>query len=221
MNVYVKAFAITVAVFVFGLVVGLGVERFMLAGLESRSSSIESSISDIELELLYFQGLNASESCSFLKEVVRTTNNQLDLLADQLSGYTGQDIVFTARQVADAKATYTSSLIKDWILQERIRQQCNSTGVSVLYFYSTDNCDDCVLQGDALTLMKGTFKDRLMVFPLDVGVQSNMVGILMTKFGLTSTPGLVVDGKTYDGLVAEPQLKGIICADLPGAPECA
>lgn len=221
MNVYVKAFAITVAVFVFGLVVGLGVENYMLSGMESRSSSVERSINDIELELLYFQGLNASESCSFLKEVVRTTDNQLDLLSDQLSGYTGQDIVFTTSQVADAKSTYTSLLIKDWILQDRIRQQCNSTGVSVLYFYSTEKCDDCVLQGDALTLMKDTFKDRLMVFPLDVGVQSNMIGVLMDKFGVTSTPSLVIDGSTYSGLVSEPQLKSMICADLQAAPECA
>lgn len=221
MNIYVQAFAITVVVFIFGLFVGLNIERFMLSDLEARSSSIEGSIRDIEVEMLYFQGLGGNESCTFLKEVVRSTNNKLDVMSDQLSSYTGKDIVFTSGQVADVKATYTSLLIKDWILQERIKQQCDSTGVSVLYFYKTDDCDDCVLQGDALMLLKAGLKDKLMVFPLDVGVDSDMVSMLMAKYGVASEPSIVVDGRPYSGVVQKDALKDIVCAELQGAPECA
>ena len=221
MNIYVKAFAITVAVFLFGLFVGLNIERFMLSDLEARSSSIESSIRDIEIEMLYFQGLGGNESCTFLKEVVRSTNNKLDVMSDQLSSYNGKDIVFTSGQVAEVKATYTSLLIKDWILQERIKQQCNSTGVSVLYFYTTDDCDNCVLQGDTLMLLKGNLKDKLMVFPLDVDVDSSMVDMLMTKYGVESEPSIVVDGRLYSGVVQKDALKDIVCTGLPGASECA
>ncbi|MFH1623195.1 MAG: thioredoxin family protein [Candidatus Aenigmatarchaeota archaeon] len=221
MNIYAKAFVITVFVFLFGLFVGLNIERFMLSDLEKRSSSIEGSIRDIELEMLYFQGLNETDSCTFLKEIVRKTNNQLDVMADQLSSYGGKDILFTTDQVASAKATYTSLLIKGWILQERIKAGCNSTGVSVLYFYSTDNCDDCLLQGDVLMLLKDTFKDKLMVFPLDVDVDSNMIGVLMSKFGVKSTPSLVIDGQLYSGIVQKDKLKNIICSGIPGVPECA
>ena len=221
MNIYVKAFLITVLVFVFGLFVGLNIERFMLSNLEKRSSSVESSIRDIELELLYFQGLGEKDSCTFLKEVVRKTNNMLDVMADQLGSYNEKDILFTSGQIADVKATYTSLLIKDWILQDRIKKECNSTVVSVLFFYSTKDCDDCVLQGDVLTLLKDVFKDRLMVFPLDVGVDSDMIGILMSKFGVKSTPSLVVNGQLYSGIMQKDKLKNSVCSELPGAPECA
>jgi uncharacterized protein YneF (UPF0154 family) len=221
MNIYVKAFLITVLVFIFGLFVGLNIERFMLSNLEKRSSSVESSIRDIELELLYFQGLGEKDSCTFLKEVVRKTNNMLDVMADQLGSYNENDILFTSGQIADMKATYTSLLIKDWILQDRIKKECNSTVVSVLFFYSTKDCDDCVVQGDVLTLLKDMFKDRLMVFPLDVDVDSDMIGILMSKFGVKSTPSLVVNGRLYSGIVQKDKLKNSICSELPGAPECA
>jgi len=221
MNIYVKAFLITVLVFIFGLFVGLNIERFMLSNLEKRSSSVESSIRDIELELLYFQGLGEKDSCTFLKEVVRKTNNMLDVMADQLGSYNENDILFTSGQIADVKATYTSLLIKDWILQDRIKKECNSTVVSVLFFYSTKDCDDCVVQGDVLTLLKDMFKDRLMVFPLDVDVDSDMIGILMSKFGVKSTPSLVVNGRLYSGIMQKDRLKSIICSELPGAPECA
>lgn len=221
MNVYIKAFLITVVVFLLGLFVGLNIERFVLSDLEKKSASVESSIRDIELELLYFQGLNETDSCTFLKEVVRSTNNQLDVMADQLSSYVGNDILFTAGQVADVKATYTSLLIKGWILQERIKKECSSGGVSVLYFYSTNSCDDCVLQGDVLMLLKDTFKDKLMVFPLDVAVDSNMVGILMSKYGVKSEPSIVINGRLYSGIMQKDRLKSIICSSLSGAPECA
>jgi len=221
MNIYVKAFLITVLVFIFGLFVGLNIERFMLSNLESRSSSIESSIRDIELELLYFQGLGEKDSCTFLKEVVRKTNNMLDVMADQLGSYNEKDILFTSGQIADVKATYTSLLIKDWILQDRIKKECNSTVVSVLFFYSTKDCDDCVVQGDVLTLLKDTFKDKLMVFPLDVDVDSNMVDILMSKYGVKSEPSLVINGQLYSSIMQKDRLKSIICSGLPGAPECA
>jgi hypothetical protein len=221
MNIYVKAFLITVLVFIFGLFVGLNIERFMLSNLEKRSSSVESSIRDIELELLYFQGLGEKDSCTFLKEVVRKTNNMLDVMADQLGSYNEKDILFTSGQIADVKATYTSLLMKDWILQDRIKKECNSTVVSVLFFYSTKDCDDCVVQGDVMTLLKDMFKDRLMVFPLDVDVDSDMIGILMSKFGAKSTPSLVVNDRLYSGIMQKDRLKSIICSELPGAPECA
>ena len=221
MNIYVKAFVITVFVFLFGLFVGLNIERFMLYDLEKKSASVESSIRDIELEMLYFQGLGGNESCSFLKEVVRTTNNKLDVMADQLNSYGGKDILFTRDQVASVKSTYTSLLIKDLILQERIKTECNSGGVSVLYFYSTNGCDDCVLQGDVLMLLKEAFKDKLMIFPIDVDVDSNMVRILMSKYGVKSEPSIVISGRLYSGIVRKDTLENVICSGLPGAAECA
>lgn len=220
MNVYLISFVITIVVFFLGMFVGLGIERFMLSNLIKKTSSIESSIQEIELELLYFQGLNTNESCTFLKEVVRKTNNKLDIFADQLGAYSDRNILFTRDQVTDLKTKYTSLLIKDWLLQEKIKTDCGDNVVSVLYFYSTEGCNDCIIQGDILTLLKEVFKDKLMVFPLDAGIESDMVKILMARFEIEPTPTIVVNNEKYEGVITKEYLSGIICSEIPSIEEC-
>jgi len=220
-GVYKKALVITIIVFFLGLFVGLIIERLLLSDLGKKTSSIESSIQEIELEMLYFQGLNENESCTFLKEIVRKTNNKLDVLADQLGGYSDKDILFTGEEVANIKTRYTSLLVKSWLLQEKIKRDCNSSITLILYFYSIKDCDNCLAQGEILMLLKDTFKDRLMIFPLDINANSEMVNILMLKFNVTSTPSLVVSNRKYEGLVLKNPLKGIICTELQGLQECS
>jgi len=220
LNVYLMSLVITVIVFFLGLFMGLSIERFMLSNLAQKTSSIESSIQEIELELLYFQGLETAESCTFLKEVVRKTNNKLDIFANQLGSYSNKNILFTKEEVANMKTKYTSLLIKDWLLQEKIKTECNASVVSVLYFYSTERCDNCIVQGDILTLLKETFRDKLMVFPLDVDIDSDMVKILMERFEVESTPTLVISDTKYEGVITKDILKTIVCAELPPVEEC-
>lgn len=220
-NIYMVSLVITVVIFILGLLVGFSIERFLLANLENRASVIETSIQEIELELLYFQSLDIEDSCSFLKEIARKTNNKLDIFANQLSGYSKDRILFTRGEVSEIKTKYTLLLVKDWILQEKIRSDCNASVVSVLYFYSTDSCDECILQGDILTILKESLRDKLMVFPLDTEIEYDMIDILMTQFNITYMPSLVIDGVTYDGIMSKGQLTEIICEKLPDIEQCA
>ncbi len=220
-NVYITALIITIIVFILGLLLGLSVERYILSGITKKTSSIENSIQEIELELLYFQWLNSTDSCDFLREIARKTNNKLDSLADQLSGYSTKNILFTKNDVKNIKSKYTSLLIKDWLLQEKIKKDCDANVVSVIYFYSTEGCYDCITQGEVLTLLKNKFKDKLMVFPLDVGLKSDMVNILMSRFNVTLTPTVVVNNNKYDGIISKTQLESIICSELPEIAECS
>jgi hypothetical protein len=219
-NIYILSLVITIAIFFLGLFIGLNIEKFVLSNLSNRASSIENAIQEIELEMLYFQGLDPEESCPFLREVVRKTNNQLDIFAEQLGGYSDKRILFTRGDVTNIKNKYTSLLIKDWILQEKIKKDCNATVVSILYFYSTEGCDDCILQGDILTLLKEKFKDRLMVFPLDVEIDNDMVEILSGGFNITSTPALVINDRKYSGIITKEPLEGLICYELPEIEQC-
>ena len=151
---------------------------------------------------------------------MRKTNNKLDIFANQLGAYSDRNILFTRGQVTDLKTKYTSLLIKDWLLQEKIKTDCGANVVSVLYFYSTEGCNDCIVQGDILTLLKEVFKDKLMVFPLDVGIDSDMVKILMARFDIEPMPTIVVNNEKYEGVITKEQLSGIICSEIPSIEEC-
>jgi len=210
-NIYIKAFFLSLGIFLVGLFVGINIENFIRSDLIVRASDIESSIQEIELEMLYFQGLNASYSCDFLNEIVRKTNNNLDSLSDQLANYPESNILFGSSEAKRIKRKYSFLLIKDWLLQERIKAGCGTKAVSILYFYKTVNCGDCIIQGDILSGLKNSFKEKLMIFPLDVNVELSMIEILMSRFGITSTPSLVIDDEVHGKIVSKDELKNIIC----------
>lgn len=220
LNLYVKTFIISVAIFLVGLMVGLSIENFFVSDLSARAKSIENSVREIELEMLYFQELPDSESCKFLNEIVRETNNNLDTLAGELTQYSEDNVLFMGSEIKNIKNLYTSLLIKDWLLQEKIKKSCGTNTVSVLYFYSTGGCDDCVTQGNILTLLKGTFKEKLMVFPIDVQVDLSMIDILRDRFDAESTPSIVINGETYKEIIGKNELMDMICERIPDAEEC-
>jgi hypothetical protein len=220
LNLYVKTFVISIAIFLVGLMIGLFIENFFVSDLSARAKSIENSVREIELEMLYFQELPDSESCKFLNEVVRETNNNLDTLARELTEYSEENVLFMGSEIKNIKTVYTSLLIKDWLLQEKIKKSCGTNTVSVLYFYSTEGCDDCVTQGNILTLLKGIFEEKLMVFPIDVEVELSMIDILRDRFNADSTPAIVINGSTYEEIIGKTELTNIICESLPEAEEC-
>ena len=218
-GLYLKTFVISAAIFSFGLIIGLYIENFFVSDLSARAAIVENSVREIELEMLYFQGLSDTYSCDFLNAIVRKTNNNLDTLAGELQ-YSEKNVLFTTEEIKSVKTTYTSLLIKDWLLQERIKRSCGTNTVTVLYFYSTEDCDDCITQGNVLTLLKSIFKEKLMVFPIDIQIDLSMIDILMDRFNATTMPALVIDDKTYTGIVGKAELTAIICDKLPEIEEC-
>jgi len=111
-------------------------------------------------------------------------------------------------------------LIKDWILQGKIRQDCGTNSVSVLYFYDTKNCDDCIIQGNILSILKSSFKEKLMVFPLDKNINLTMLRILMNRYNITKIPSVVINDEVYSGIVSEKDLKKILCSGLTNVTQC-
>jgi hypothetical protein len=219
-SIYIKTLIISIAIFSLGLLIGAYIENFFVSDLSARTTAMENSVSEIELEMLYFQELPTVESCNFLNAIVRKTNSNLDTLAQDLVRYSDKSILFTTEDVRNIKTTYTSLLIKDWLFQGKISKTCGTSAVTVLYFYSAEGCDDCITQGNVLTLLKETFKDKLMVFPIDTEIELSMIDILKERFGATSTPNLVIGGKTYKRIVGLAELKNLICAELPQIEEC-
>lgn len=219
-SIYLKAFIISIVIFISGLFVGLFVESYLVSNVISRTSELENSIQEIELEMLYFQNLNETYSCPFLNEIVRKTNNNLDTLAQQLTMYSEKNVIFTPKEIRDLKAKYSFLLIKDWLLQEKIKLTCGTDVVTILYFYDREGCDDCVIQGNILSVLKESFKEKLMVFSLDRRVELSMINILMERYNVTKMPSIVIDEKVYSGITSKDQIKTLICNQISNVTAC-
>ena len=214
MNLYLKTLIITIIVFSFGIFIVLNIEGMFLSVFLLVMSSIENDVRNMELEMLYFQEMSGNESCVFLNEMVRRTNNKLDELSSELLSYREDNIIFTKSKITNLKQTYTYFLIKDWILQEKVKDECETDTVSVLYFYKIDECDKCIIQGDILSLLKDKFKNKLMIFPLDINVDLGMMKVLMSNFNVTTVPSLVIDGEVYTDVTKRNALEYTICSKI-------
>ncbi len=209
-SVFVKTFIMTLGVFVIGFFLGSSLERSLTADLSAKIGAIENSIQDIELEALYLL-TSSNSSCVFLDDVVRRTNNNLDEISTQLSSYDEKNIVFTNVDLVNIKSRYTSLLIKDWLLQNSIREKCGTNSISVLYFYKREGCPECIVQGNILTVLKGHFREKVMIFPLDHDLGVSSVGLLENNYNITKFPSVVVNEKVYTGTVGFEGLRESVC----------
>lgn len=218
-NVFIKTFLITAGIFVIGFFVGSSLEGLLTSDLQAKTEEIENSIQEIELENLYLLALS-DDSCIFLGDIVRKTNNDLDQLAGQLSEYSEENIIFTRDELTGVKKRYSNLLVKAWLLQEGIKENCGQSSVSILYFYDRD-CPDCILQGGMLTVLKEDFKESVMIFPFDHSLDVSTIGLLESRYNVTEFPSVVVENATYSGLVRNDLLRESICSSIPEHASCA
>ena len=210
-GVFLKTFVMSLGIFVIGFFLGSVVEKSLTTDLNAKTQAIENSIQDIELESLYLL-TSSNSSCIFLDDLVRRTNNNLDELAGQLSGYDQNKIVFTSVDLVNIKTKYTSLLVKDWLLQGSVNKNCNTNSTTVLYFYKREGCSDCVVQGNILTVLKQQFKEKVMIFPLDHDLGVSSVELLESNYNVTSFPSVVINNELYSGIVGFGRLRGSVCS---------
>lgn len=211
-GVFLKTFFISLGIFVIGFFIGSVVENSLTADLRERTESIQNSIQEIELESLYLLSVSNS-SCPFLNDLVRKTNNNLDDLAGKLSSYDEEKIVFTSNDLVNIKSKYTVLLVKDWLLQNSVRQHCKTNSASILYFYDRD-CTDCLFQGDILTVLKQQFKEKVMIFPLDHSLGTSPVSLLESYYNITRFPSVVIDEAAYSGIIPFKNLREYVCSTV-------
>jgi len=221
-KIYAKALIISLVVFLGGIAVGFGIENFLASDITAKITDIETSIQETEIEMLYFQTLSNTTSCNFLNSVLVRTNNNLDKLAEQLISYSESNLIFTRSDIKTLKERYTLLLMKSWILQETIKKNCDSKVFIILYFYSTKDCDDCVVQGNVLSTIKDIFKSDVMIYPFDVNVDVSMVRIIMDKYNITTTPSIVAENNVYsNNIISMNDFKKMICTTNPTHQKCS
>lgn len=218
-NIFVRTFLITSGIFIIGFFLGSMIEGALTSDLDAKTAAVENSIQEIELEGLILAGSSHNQSCVFLNDIVRRTNNNLDDLAGQIAAYDEDRIIFTNDDVINLKGKYTNLLIKSWLLQSNVEENCGKNTVSILYFYDRE-CADCLVQGNILTALKSEFEENVMIFPFDRSLGLSTVDLLESSYNVTVYPSIVVEGSMYGGITKFQDLKNYVCSVIPGDENC-
>jgi hypothetical protein len=129
-----------------------------------------------------------------------TLSQEVSTLGDQLSATEAQ-LGSKNEQVVELKKQYTLLQIRDYLLTQRVSQQCGVKPTVVLYFYSNtpNSCEDCDRAAYALSYLHQE-NPQLHVYSFDYDLD---LGALKTLIALEKVqpnfPAFVIDGKRSYG----------------------
>ncbi|MEK6932365.1 MAG: thioredoxin family protein [Nanoarchaeota archaeon] len=216
---YLIAFLITLAIFIIGILVGLVMSGERKGFLEEQNQIQRLDYDSINVQYLYLSNLLKEErDCSTASNLMSVQIDRLGVLGGKL-----EDFIKNANLDSGGfdllKREYTINELRYWLFSKNVNDICDDDKVSILYFYSNNDCGACRTQGFVLENLKSEFGKKLLVFSLDSEFQLEpMLNIIKDKYNITATPTLVINEKKYVGLKNSDELFNLICLEYSQKP---
>ncbi len=189
---YVIVLFITSTIFISGL----WISSYLTSKKINQVRNIEDKIS---LDLMSSEtqfNLLAEISCKDISNTV--LSSELSSLAAKIT-YSESNIGTENIDVISLKKYYSLLEIKDYLLMKKITERCGIKSVFILYFYSNDNCQDCVKQGYALTSISEKYPN-LRVYSFDYNLDLSALKAMISIYKVPNNlPAIVIDGKVHNG----------------------
>lgn len=213
---YIVAGLITILVFCIGLLLGITLTDAQGSAIAATNDQQKLDSESAQLQYLLLSGLRDPEQgCPAALKTLEININAVEDTRKKLESYIGSSIKEND-DLTRLKRDYMLSEIRYLLLTEQTQELCGKNAVTLIYFYSNNDCNDCASQGLILTNLKDQFDNKLLIFSLDADFAGEpIIDILQEQFGITQTPSVVINGKTYSGLKTAEELQPIICSKLP------
>ena len=214
---FLIALILTCAIFLLGLLVGhtLSLERtdYLVDITYKQKLDYES----LQLQSLYLDLSATNASCSIFNNILETSLNDV---ADAQSKVDFYMLESAEKSYTELKRDYILTQIRYWLLNKKIKENNKEEHISVLYFYSNQDCVECGAQGTILTYLKEKLKDKLLVFSLDADFTGEpMVAVLKQTYNITKIPSIVIEDEVFDKLIGKDDLIKEICSHYTIKPQ--
>jgi hypothetical protein len=221
-KLYVIAGAITVGIFLLGMLFGFVIEGKRVGYIDQQGRDQKLDFGSLQIQFEYLTQLNQEKNCPALLSAMQEYFNKLAITESRLTDYQ-KDSTLNKENFHTLKREYTQAEISYWLLVSKIKDTCTMNTATALYFYSDDTqCSDCGNQAFVLDYLKDIFKEKLLVFAIDSQLQDEaLVNIMRSAFNVTRYPTVVVGDKAFSGLADKTVLLNAICKEFSSSvPEC-
>lgn len=208
---YVFALILTILIFSLGVLIGNALTSSRIDFTSSLVEEQRLEYDSLQLQYIYLSEFLKEENCPAAMLTLDQNLRNLEIVRGKLENYLEKDDQSDLKVV---KREYTLSELRYWFLSRQAKKICGEGDVvSMLYFYSSRDCDKCENQGVILTSLKEEFGSNLLIFSIDsLFEEEPMVKILMDSFGIEDTPALVINDELMGGFTKKEELKEIICS---------
>jgi len=193
-KIYLTAAVITAALVMSGFALNWYFNEAQQTELARSITSLETSISESQLELLYVTEFS-NQGCDVLEESRRGTTETL-ISANRKLTAAEENTVLPDWEWDHLKTEQTVLYIKLWMLTQKMYEMCNRNISTMLYFFDTTSYAS-KQQGYVLDSITNEYgAERVLVVPLDYNFDMGIIRILRAQFNVTSAPTIVVNEKT-------------------------
>lgn len=221
---YLRVGVFTILIFFLGVALAIIFDNERLNWLLQVNREQELKYQSMQLQYLFISTQENTEgACQVLEASLEQSIAELGKTLDTLETYK-KDSSINKIEYELINQRYVLDNLQYWLFVSRMKSLCKKDLVTVLYFYSSDNCPSCPDQGVILTYFKKIFQDRLLIFPINLDLQKlePMISLLQKRYNVTSMPSIIVEDKKYFGVISKEELKNIICSSFKSAQkECA
>jgi hypothetical protein len=204
---YIVAFILSTMIFVSGFLVNNILTSKKLESLRDVENNI--SLNILSLDTQY--DILKEAPCDNLSNT--TLTKEISELADKLSILEGVDS--RDYRVIDAKKRYSLLLIKDYLLSQRLSEECGLKSTFVIYFYEdTAKCPECIKTGASLSALRSKY-ERMRVYAFDYNLDLPIIKTLASVYKVDrNLPAVVINKKAYYGLTTKDQIDALLPKEI-------
>ncbi len=210
------ALIITVLIFCLGISLGLLLDSQRIQWSETQAKEQRADYESLRWQYLFLTSAeNKEETCISLKVALDTSVNDLGASLDKIQNYRKQTQL-NDKEYTIIERTYVIDNLKYWLLAKKTKEECGADYSIILYFFSDKSCSICPDQGTILTYYKQKYEEKLLVFPINLDLESQESSLKIVKdvYNITSFPTLIIENVKYEGLVDTNTLGQILFDDF-------
>jgi thiol-disulfide isomerase/thioredoxin len=196
---YIMAFILSAMIFLSGFLVNNFLTSKKFESLNNIENNISTNILSLETQFeILKEAPCETENNTLLTKQISELAESLDILERQ-----GDN----KERILEAKKRYSLLLVKDYLLSQKLSQECGVKPTFVIYFYkNAEDCPDCIKTGAALSALRLKY-ERLRVYAFDYNLDLPIIKTLASVYNVEpKLPAVVINKKTYYGLTT---LEGI------------
>lgn len=222
---YIIVLVLTLAIFTIGILIGIIISGERASYIKDENRLQRLNYDSLQLQYFYLQSvLSKNKDCDLASKALEEEVSNLGLLGDRLNQFI-KDANADTNELNLLKREYTLAELRYWFLLSDVRETCKDDVVSILYFYSNNDCSDCRTQGVILSFLKDKFKERLLIFSLDSDfTEEPLLGLVKRSFNITKSPTLIISGDKIEGFIDKDKLLNNLCSkynDIEDVKECS
>jgi len=222
---YILAALLTLMMFALGITLGMVLDNERFRWIEEANNAQKVDYQSLQFQYVYLTQIkDTKNNCKVLQIALRDAITDLSKSLEQFKQYKEKSLrELDNKEIIQRR--YLLDNLRYWLFFQEIRQSCTEIDkVPILYFYSENDCDSCINQGIIMTHFKKVFKDKVLIFPINIDLRENeaMVEILINTYDVTRYPTLVIEDEKYEGYIGKTNLANVICSNFRSEQqECA